>query len=214
MANWLNETFFGIDNAVFSFVNNINCGFLNSFCRAITFLGEKGILYLIIACVFLLFPKTRKYGICIIGAIGLSRILTSYILKDTIARVRPFEANDEYHAFWVLAGSAFEKGYSFPSGHATSVMAFAIAIFAYFDKKWSFIGFIFALIMGFSRVYLIAHYFTDVIFGFIIGTISFFVAYYITVLIYYILEKYHDNKFFKFIKDFDIRNCFKKKEKN
>lgn len=63
-------------------------------------------------------------------------IFTNLILKNVIARPRPFfDQNSIYYDYWVQAGSLSEKGYSFPSGHATSAAAFAMGLFLAFNKK-------------------------------------------------------------------------------
>ena len=72
------------------------------------------------------------------------------------------------------------------------------------------IGLIF-LLMGISRNYLMVHYPSDILGGFLSGLIASVIAFYITKLIYVILDKY-DNKVFKFIKEFDIVDCIRKKK--
>ena len=64
---------------------------------------------------------------------------------------------------------------------------------------------IITLLMGLSRIYLLAHYPTDVIAGVIVGTISSVVAYYITKFIYFLLLKWQNVKLFNFILDFDLK---------
>lgn len=53
-----------------------------------------------------------------------------------IARPRPFfDRNSIYYDYWVQARSLSEKGYSFPSGHATSLAAFLMGLSLAFSKK-------------------------------------------------------------------------------
>lgn len=84
------------------------------------------------------------------------------------------------------------------------------ALFILCNKKWSWIGFVGVLFMGVSRIYLIAHYASDVLAGILVGAISGIIAYIITQIIYFVLNKYDENKFFAFILDFDIIKSFKK----
>ena len=65
--------------------------------------------------------------------------------------------------------------------------------------------------MGISRNYLMAHYPSDVLAAMIVGSLSAVIAYYITKLIYYVLEKYNDNKLFAFVLDFDVLQLLKRK---
>ena len=67
------------------------------------------------------------------------------------------------------------SGYSFPSGHAVAGTATAVAlVLAFFApgarrRKWEWIAVGFAFVMGFSRVYLEAHWFSDVVGGVLLG---------------------------------------------
>ncbi len=103
------------------------------------------------------------YIIAVAGGGGLD-----YILKQAVQRTRPIS-----NSTLVMV-----KGFSFPSGHAMLSMVF-YGMVSYFIirqiKQWKFrmlvviiMGFIIFLI-GFSRIYLQVHYFSDVIAGFIGG---------------------------------------------
>ena len=156
----------------------------------------------------MLFKKTRKIGICTFGAVACGALLTNIVLKDIIERPRPFLENAQYFEFWRIAGSVEEDGFSFPSGHMTAIAAAATAIFILCNKKWSWIGFVGVLLMGVSRVYLVAHYTTDVIAGVLVGGLSGVIAWAITKLIYSLLNKNKKVKFCKFVLDFNIVDCF------
>jgi undecaprenyl-diphosphatase len=73
-------------------------------------------------------------------------------------------------------------------------MSGATAIFIICNKKWSWALLVGAVIMAISRVYLMAHYPTDVIAGILVGAISGVIAWLITNLIYKVLNKYILNK--------------------
>jgi membrane-associated phospholipid phosphatase len=66
-------------------------------------------------------------------------------------------------------------GFSFPSGHATAGAAIAVAlVLVAFPpgprrRKWELIAIGFAFVMAFSRVYLLAHWFSDVVAGVLLG---------------------------------------------
>ncbi len=95
-----------------------------------------------------------------------SGFIVVYLIKIFTARPRPAEALIEV------------SGYSFPSAHATIATLFCfIIIFAYKSHiknrllKFIFILFfiISALAISFSRIYLSAHYMSDVVVGITIG---------------------------------------------
>ena len=56
----------------------------------------------------------------------------------------------------------------FPSGHTTSSFACATIIFLT-HPTWGILAYIFAGLMGFSRVYLYVHYCSDVLAGVVLG---------------------------------------------
>lgn len=207
VASWLNSTFASFDNTILSFFHDLalNAGnILTPLFKGISLLAEKGILFIIIAIVFMMFRRTRKLGICMFGAIACGAIITNFVLKDIIARPRPFIANETYKLWWEAAGAVLEDGFSFPSGHATATMAAMTAVFLCCNKKYSWLGFILVALMGVSRNYLMAHYPSDILGGVISGLIGAVIAYYITKLIYYILSKNPNNKFCKFVLEFSL----------
>ena len=57
-------------------------GFFTPFMRIITMIGEKGLLFFLLAIFLMLFPRTRKTGVCIFGAVCCGALFTNLILKD------------------------------------------------------------------------------------------------------------------------------------
>lgn len=213
MAEWLNTAFAALDGAVFSGMNTINCGFLNFFCKFISFFGTKAWFFFALGFVFLFFRKTRKLGVAVLVSVLIGALFTNLILKNVVARTRPYAADATFRTYWEAAGSNVESEFSFPSGHTTAVTATAVAIFLSCDKRWSWTGFIGVLLMAFSRVYLIVHYTTDVIAAMIVGSIGGLAGYYITKFLYKIINNHYDNKFCSFVLGADVINVFKKKDK-
>ena len=212
MATWLNTVFSGLDGGVFRALNSINCGFLNFFTKYFSYLGEKGIPLLLAGAILLCFAKTRKIGATLILSIAVGALFTNVILKNLVQRLRPYIQSPEYNAYWQQAGAVQEGEFSFPSGHTTASMAFAIGLFLSCDKKWSWVGMIGALVMGFCRIYLVVHYTTDVIAGLICGTLGGVIAFYLVKFIYKKIEEKSDSKFSKFVLEWNIKDLFAKKQ--
>lgn len=211
MADFLNTAFAGLDGGVFRAVNSINCGFLNFFTEYFSYLGEKGILLLLIGAILCCFAKTRKIGATVILAIAVGALFTNVILKNAFQRLRPYVQNAEYAGYWKQAGAVLESEFSFPSGHTTAATAFAVGLFLACDKKWSWLALVGALVMGFCRIYLVVHYTTDVIAGLCVGTVGGVVAFYLVKFIYAKITKNPDKKFNRFALEWNITDLFNKK---
>ena len=108
------------------------------------------------------FVKRDKKIFLMLFAVLLSA-LTVTSMKLFFARPRPL-LNEPYMPLL----DAF--GYSFPSGH--SALAFCtVTALLYFNRKYGAVGFIVAALAAFSRVYVAAHYISDVIAGSMLGVI-------------------------------------------
>ncbi|MGN0789024.1 MAG: phosphatase PAP2 family protein [Christensenellales bacterium] len=214
MAEWLNNVFATYDGTIFDAMHSLAesaGGFFTPFFKFVTLLGEKGIIFFVASIVLMLFKPTRKFGLCLFGAVACGALITSVILKDVVARPRPM-TDPTYTAFWQAVGSPAEDGYSFPSGHVTAVAAWATAMLLSCNKKWSWVGYIGVIVMAIARVYLIVHYASDALAGIIVGAVSGVVAYLIASLIFRLLDKHQDVKFCSYILNFDVRNIAKNKQ--
>ena len=202
-ALWLNSFFSGYDMAILSFAHRmaeLAGSVLTPLNRIITLLGEKGILFFLLAVVLMLFPRYRRTGVCIFGAVCCGALITNIILKDQISRPRPFETVDRLRQWWQFVGAPAEDGFSFPSGHVTAAAAGVTGLCLMRGKRWFIPGAIWVLLMMFSRNYLMAHYPSDVLFALLIGVFSGFVAALITQLIFRFLENHAgEGKFYDFL---------------
>lgn len=214
MAEWLNVAFNGFDTAIFNVMNGINCGFLNTFCKYFSYLGEKGLGFIFASLILMCFAKTRKSGFCMLLAIAFGALMTNVVIKNVVERARPYVTNGQFNAYWQQAGANLESEFSFPSGHTTASTAFGVAMFLSFNKKWSWAGILGAFLMGFCRIYLVVHYPTDVIAGLLVGTIGALASYFVTKLLYTKwIDKNPTNKFCSFVREFSVVNIFTKDKK-
>lgn len=201
-AQWLNTAFAGYDKAILKIMHSLAGALgpvLTPLMKLITFLGEKGLLLLLLSLVLMCFARTRRIGVCVFGAVCCGALITNFILKDWIARPRPFETVDLYRQWWQAVGSPAEDGYSFPSGHVTAAMAGVTALVLAGKKPARWWAYLFVAAMGVARNYLMAHYPSDVLGGMIVGLIAAAIAYAITLLIYRIVSAHPDNRFCRFV---------------
>ena len=203
-ALWLNSFFSGYDTAILSFAHKmaeLAGPVLTPLNKIITLLGEKGIMFFLLAIVLMLFPRFRRTGVCMFGAVCCGALITNIILKDQIARPRPFETVDQFRQWWEFVGAPAEDGFSFPSGHVTAAAAGVTSLCLMRGKRWFIPGAIWVLLMMFSRNYLMAHYPSDVLFALLVGIFSGFVAALITQLIFRFLENHSgEGKFYDFLR--------------
>lgn len=185
-ASWLNTAFAGYDRLILSALHAVSNGFFTFLAKLITLIGEKGLVFFLAAIIFMLFPKTRKLGVCIFGAVCCGALITNVILKDAIARPRPLTVAP-YSQWWADINAPAEDGWSFPSGHVTAAAAGMVAIRLMKGKKWTVPAIVWVVLMMLSRNYLMAHYPTDVLAAAIIGVASAFIAYFITRFIFQFL---------------------------
>lgn len=207
MADILNTVFAGYDKAILTvmhFLGEYLGVVLTLPMKIITLLGEKGLIFFLLALVLMCFSKTRKTGVCVFGAVCCGALITNIILKDWVARPRPFEALDLYRMWWNDIGAPAEDGFSFPSGHVTAAAAGMTALYRAEGKKYLKPGIIWVLLMAVSRNYLMAHYPSDVLFAAIFGVASGFIAWEITKLIFRFLEEHDDNRLCALALDFNV----------
>lgn len=149
---------------LFFIQENLRGGFLEAAMKLFTRLGDYGMLWIAIALILMISPKTRRAGVDLILCIGIATLFSNLIIKPIIARPRPFITYAE------LIPLVEESAYSFPSGHACSSFASATALALAFGRKgaWAYLP---AAIIALSRLYVGVHYPSDVIFGAILGVL-------------------------------------------
>ena len=84
----------------------------------ITHLGDSGVIWVVLALVLLIYPKTRKTGAALAVALALEVICCNLILKPFVARIRPCDINT---AVQLLIPRPDD--FSFPSGHTGASFA-------------------------------------------------------------------------------------------
>ena len=171
------DPFLSFDLAVFSWIQSIQNPVLTPILSVVSLLGTKGAIFFLLGFVLLVFRKTRKLGVCVLGALAVTTVCNSVIVKELLARPRPFQLDyDWWQAVYRYPGFVEQPdSFSFPSGHTAAAFAAATAVF-FKSRKGGVLLTLFAFVMGFSRVYLEVHYCTDVLFGALFGVVYALIA--------------------------------------
>jgi undecaprenyl-diphosphatase len=131
---------------------------------AATVVGYAGLVWIGLAPLLALWAKRP---LLVTSALTAACVWTSDVLataiKPLVGRPRPFERLDE--ADPLLTGTV---GSSFPSGHAATAAAGAIALVVLMRKVVPAVVAL-ALLVAFSRVYVGVHYPLDVLGGAVLG---------------------------------------------
>ncbi|NLY19863.1 MAG: phosphatase PAP2 family protein [Tissierellia bacterium] len=152
------------------FINIINDRiknpFLDVFFYRYTFLG--GATFITVVTVLMIVLGTdsgfRRLGLdALISQLLVGVVVQS--LKKVFARERPYKILESLNTFGINM-----RDYSFPSGHTAASFSLAL-IFSINYPYLTIPMFIYAFLIGVSRIYLGVHYPTDVMAGFIIGLI-------------------------------------------
>lgn len=161
---WLME----LDGNILLFIQeNVRNGFLTPLFTVITSLGNGGMIWILLSLGMLIPKRTRSIGIGGILALLLSLLINNMILKNLVARTRPYEIVE---GLVPLVGRP--RDYSFPSGHTGSSFAAAWVFYRRLPGRLGIPALVLAGLISLSRLYVGVHYPTDVLFGVIGGIVS------------------------------------------
>jgi undecaprenyl-diphosphatase len=153
-----------VDDAVFRRANDSRSGPLTALARVLDVIGGGWVLIpLRIAVAVWLLVQRRWRALSAWLLIWLVAELAVRVFKVLYERPRPPEALVE------------TTGFSFPSGHAVATAATAIALVlvllppGHRRRHWEVYAVLFSFAMALSRVYLNAHWFSDVVAGTLLG---------------------------------------------
>ena len=173
-AMWLDAVFSGFDQAILGAIHGLQQSWagtiLDPLARLLAALGAGGIALILLGLVLLALRPTRRLGAGVLLALALGALVTNVVLKPLVERARPYADETRLlHQWWLEAGAMIESDASFPSGHTTAAMAATAALFFLLKRPWRWWLWLFPVLMGLSRLYLVVHYPTDVLAGALVG---------------------------------------------
>lgn len=148
---------------------------LGYFCKILSEFTSWGQLWIALMIFLVVYEIVKKKKINTYLLLTLVPILAGWVLsefgiKNWIGRERPYTEIAQLAEYVKLIGYKMSSGKSFPSGHTLIAFAGAFVLTNY-NKKFAIFGYILAVLIGFSRIVLGAHYLSDVIAGAGYGTI-------------------------------------------
>ena len=159
---------FYFDDTVRDFMAQHQTPALRSFMRYVSLFGDWpshvafGLLFLAIAWIRDRKRWTRIF-LAMLIAMSLAGV-TGYVVKRTIPRSRP-----SVHTDMRWGGPRFSSKYhSFPSGHVDASTAFFCSLFLA-NRRIGLACFPIPILIGLSRMYLGAHYLSDVVCAAVLG---------------------------------------------
>ena len=143
--------------------------FLDTVMPIITLFGEGGIFWIAWAVILLIIPKTRKIGLSMLIALILGLLVCNLTLKPLVARVRPYDLQEQDFGVYINLLISRQSDFSFPSGHTIASFEAAVVLLKN-SKKMGIPALIIAILVSFSRLYLYVHYPSDVLVSVVLGT--------------------------------------------
>jgi len=162
-----------LDQQLFLFLNSCNSPFWDKVMHMVSGIAIWIPLYLAIL-IYLGFRYKRKFIIIllfIILAAALADHISVHLFKNVFHRLRPCHEPSLEGLIHLVNGHCGGK-YGFVSSHATNSFNIAIISLLFIRRRWFTISIIlWALTVGYSRIYLGVHYPGDVICGSILGAL-------------------------------------------
>lgn len=147
--------------------------FLGQLMKFFSIIAEGGIIWILVCVAYLIYTGIRKKKLSITACTMLVTLLVGYLINDQVIkkivnRPRPFMELEVFKDYMISIRYSFPHGASFPSGHSCCSFEMVMML-GFFKKKSLILALPLALIIAFSRIFLGAHYLSDVLCGMLLG---------------------------------------------
>lgn len=162
-----------MDLGISQFFQTMESGFANFFFGFFYYLANPLLLLFAGGALYFLVGKKFTYRFM---TVAMATLFLNGILKLMFNRPRPYRADDSIRLI-IETDPVNVSGNSMPSGHAMMAAGYPVVVLREYGygaggkkRLWLFILMpVVALMIGLCRIYMGAHYFTDIIAGFAIG---------------------------------------------
>lgn len=142
------------------FIHQFRTPFLDYFFKALDFFDNPEFFFILIPIIWV--TKGWKTGYRLYTIVLLSSI-ANQLLKSYFQHPRPFHLDPTLGVIQV-------SGLGFPSGAAQTVILLSGLMLIYWENRWKWIiAGIYITLVSFSRIYLGAHFFNQILAGWIVG---------------------------------------------
>ena len=186
IREFLDTAFHPFDYAILKLMHEFaeNGGLVfKPFIKFFDTIGNDKLLLIVVPIVLFFAMKNKRYAYTIGITYALCIVLNSLIIKECVARIRPYMSSvEDYKIWWEFAGKLKKGGFSFVSGHTLRSVACLYVVYLE-NKNIQYLVFtiVFSVFTIISRIFFIVHYPSDCLFAIILGLIMAYGVYYIVV---------------------------------